>query len=339
MPVEFTRNDACIDIHEQVVCGSMKLVMAYDGSDRRISKTRMRDYGNGVWETQSITHYTGIGTEIRENFAGESPETKVVVNMPEGLGRYGVEEITDSYTPRTAADNANASFEWYLKNHIGSTMLVFGTYSVDEEGKADLGVQKAAYDYRAFGEQMSMLEVNDKVTETFAGKELDDEIALNYFGARYLDPMLGLWISVDAAGQHFSPYTYGSNNPISSIDPDGNEDVYYLLGGNKNAQNQNLVTMSQFKAATEKSAEAFRNKGYTVKYANMTKASFNRVVKDPEAKKIYLTGHVNKANGKVMSQRKDERWLGAKDIQENKNIDLNIAGCRSQGLVEKQWGG
>ena len=91
MPVEFTRNDACIDIHEQIVCGSMKFVMAYDGSGRRISKTRMRDYGNGVWETQSITHYTGIGTEIRENFAGESPETKVVVNMPEGLG-YPVQQ-------------------------------------------------------------------------------------------------------------------------------------------------------------------------------------------------------------------------------------------------------
>jgi hypothetical protein len=57
--------------------------MAYDGSGCRISKTRMRNYGNGVWDTLSITHYTGIGTEIRENFAGGSPETKVVVNMLE----------------------------------------------------------------------------------------------------------------------------------------------------------------------------------------------------------------------------------------------------------------
>ncbi|WP_295040966.1 hypothetical protein [uncultured Fibrobacter sp.] len=116
MPVEFTRNDACIDIHEQIVCGSMKLVMAYDGSGRRISKTRMRDYGNGVWETQSITHYTGIGTEIRENFAGPAKQTKVVVNMPQGLGRYKVADAS-----QLADDNASRTFEWYLKNHLGST--------------------------------------------------------------------------------------------------------------------------------------------------------------------------------------------------------------------------
>ncbi|MBQ7078990.1 MAG: hypothetical protein IJM92_04850 [Fibrobacter sp.] len=64
-----------------------KMTMVYDGSGRRISKTRMRGYGNGVWETQSITHYTGIGTEVRESFTGPATETKVVVNMPQGLGR------------------------------------------------------------------------------------------------------------------------------------------------------------------------------------------------------------------------------------------------------------
>lgn len=65
---------------------------------------------------------------------------------------------------------------------------------------------KAAYDYRAFGEQVVLTEPADKVTENFTGKELDDEIALNYFGARYLDPMLGMWISVDPARQFASDY-------------------------------------------------------------------------------------------------------------------------------------
>jgi len=45
-----------------------------------------------------------------------------------------------------------------------------------------------AYDYRAFGELVSLVESADKVTENFTGKEKDDEIELNYFGARYLDP-------------------------------------------------------------------------------------------------------------------------------------------------------
>ena len=48
--------------------------------------------------------------------------------------------------------------------------------------------------------------------------------SLDDFGARYLDPMLGMWISVDAARQFDSPYLYMGNgtNPIKLNDPDGN---------------------------------------------------------------------------------------------------------------------
>lgn len=44
------------------------------------------------------------------------------------------------------------------------------------------------------------------------------------FGRRYYDPEVGMWISVDPVNQHFSPYTYGSNNPINRVDPDGAAD-------------------------------------------------------------------------------------------------------------------
>ncbi len=47
---------------------------------------------------------------------------------------------------------------------------------------------------------------------------------LNYFGARYYDSVIGMWISLDAMEQHISGYTYGSNNPINRIDSDGNLD-------------------------------------------------------------------------------------------------------------------
>ena len=93
-----------------------------------------------------------------------------------------------------------------------------------------------AYDYRAFGEQVTLAEANHKVTETFTGKELDDETELNYFGARYLDPMLGLWTSVDPARQFASPYLYAGNgvNPIGAIDSDGNEITFASDSEQKN---------------------------------------------------------------------------------------------------------
>ncbi|SHL35459.1 RHS repeat-associated core domain-containing protein, partial [Fibrobacter intestinalis] len=173
------------------------------------SKTRLRkETGASEWTKERATHYTGIGTEIRENFTENDSSTKVVVNMPQGLGRYGME----------SDDGTRKGNEFYLKNHLGSTMVVARV--ADSGAPAEVA---AAYDYRAFGEQVTLIEPTDKVTETFTGKELDDETELNYFGARYLDPMLGLWISVDAAGQFASPYLYAGNglNPVNGVDADG----------------------------------------------------------------------------------------------------------------------
>ena len=134
--------------------------------------------------------------------------------MYDGSGRYGIEDADH------VAENGSAqTFEWYLKNHLGSTMLVYGT------GAGTPGGLKAAYDYRSFGEQIELTSPSTgKVTENFTGKERDDETQLDYFGARYLDPMLGMWTSVDPARQFASPYLYAGNgaNPINGVDSDGN---------------------------------------------------------------------------------------------------------------------
>jgi RHS repeat-associated protein len=234
MPVEFTQIAKPVGSSDNKL---YKLVVNYDGSGRRISKTSMyKDVGASDWQTSQVTHYTGIGTEIRENFAGTAPETKVVVNLPQGLGRYEVEnaaapDMGGLSGEQLAGYIPNAKFEWYVKNHLGSTMLVFGTEGNATSTSFPVNAPLAVYDYRAFGEMVTLTQPSDKVTENFTGKEHDEEIKLDYFGARYLDPMLGLWISVDTKRQFSSPYLYVGNgmNPMNVVDPDGNAPLYLAI--------------------------------------------------------------------------------------------------------------
>ena len=60
---------------------------------------------------------------------------------------------------------------------------------------------------------------------TFSGKEKDVETGYGYFGARYYDSGLSIWLSVDPMSDKYpsmSPYNYCANNPVILVDPDGN---------------------------------------------------------------------------------------------------------------------
>jgi RHS repeat-associated protein len=59
---------------------------------------------------------------------------------------------------------------------------------------------------------------------TFSGKEKDAETGYGYFGARYYDSGLSIWLSVDPMSDKYpsmSPYNYCANNPVMLVDPDG----------------------------------------------------------------------------------------------------------------------
>ena len=57
--------------------------------------------------------------------------------------------------------------------------------------------------------------------EQYTGHELDATTGLLYFGARYYDPELGLWLSPDPASQFANPYSPMGGDPVNYVDPDG----------------------------------------------------------------------------------------------------------------------
>src|SRR5690606_27974757 len=56
----------------------------------------------------------------------------------------------------------------------------------------------------------------------FNGKQLDEETGWYYYGARYYDPKISVWLSVDPlAEETMTPYQYTYQNPINLTDPTG----------------------------------------------------------------------------------------------------------------------
>ncbi|MBE6330524.1 MAG: hypothetical protein E7072_10525, partial [Bacteroidales bacterium] len=104
---------------------------------------------------------------------------------------------------------------FYHPDHLGSTALV-----TDNDGNV---VQSVAY--IPYGEVF--IEERNGTWNTpylFNGKELDEETGLYYYGARYLNPTNGMWLSVDPLFEKYvgmSPYNYCAGNPVKLVDPDG----------------------------------------------------------------------------------------------------------------------
>ena len=104
---------------------------------------------------------------------------------------------------------------YYHSDIVGTPVVL-----TDEAGQL---IAKA--EYLPFGEEVVHGAAPD--VHKFTGKELDDEIGLYDFGARYYDARLGRFISVDpVAGTNDDPqswnrYAYGRSNPLRFVDRNG----------------------------------------------------------------------------------------------------------------------
>ena len=105
---------------------------------------------------------------------------------------------------------------YYHPNHLG-----ISSYITNLDGEVSQHIE-----YVPFGEVF--IEEHNNTWNTpylFNAKEFDEETGMYYYGARYYEPRLSLWMSCDMEETRFpyiSTYTYAANNPIKFIDTDGN---------------------------------------------------------------------------------------------------------------------
>jgi RHS repeat-associated protein len=119
-------------------------------------------------------------------------------------------------TTRNLDGTTTVKKSWYHLDHLNSTKCITDA----------AGVIEVNYTYRAFGEQLRRLAADGTPTEdvakySYGGKELDEEIGLYYFNARYYDATLGRFISLDPIQDGSNWYVYCSNNPLCFVDPSG----------------------------------------------------------------------------------------------------------------------
>jgi RHS repeat-associated protein len=137
--------------------------------------------------------------------------------------------------------------QYFHRNQVNSTTLV--THAA--------GALAARVAYLPFGE-IASLTGSDTFRAKFAGRELDEETGLSYFGARYYSAALGRFITPDdqlggPLGHRdiCNTYAYVLNSPVCHVDPTGHG-LFDDIG-------------SGFKAMGEGVAKGFESAGEHIK--------------------------------------------------------------------------
>jgi RHS repeat-associated protein len=224
---------------------------------------------------------------------------------------------------------------FYIKDHLGSTRM-----TVDENGNQSENVS-----YLAYGTEIDLGVSSSFTREKFTGKEFDSEggMGLYYFGRRYLDPEIGLWVSADPKQEFWNAYQY-TVNPISHIDIFGLSDVHFMLGGTLYRDKQtgklnHFISMAKFKAELQSNIKAFKDKGYTVQFDYLNKKTVETALKD-NSKFMYSVSHGNKEgemSGRDIKGNESDVKPGNIEVKEqNVETKWNAYGCELAGGVD-EW--
>ena len=188
LPVRFVFNSG-FEIHYE-----------YDASGSKVSR---KEIASDATQTKE---YVYSGAFVYESHSAGSPVT--LSFMSTGNGRLKIESST-------------IHEEYFVKDHLGNTRI-----TLRSAPSAQSFTYQQQNHYYAFG-----LTIEDLSTQlspessnriTYNGKEFDKELNWYHYGARFYDPQVGRWWSLDNADQYHSAYLFVNNNTINIIDKDGN---------------------------------------------------------------------------------------------------------------------
>ena len=220
---------------KHIYIGSQRVVSKIGDFDSYGSDPRRIQYAGSETDGLSVDYkakYTQQLQVIKDNYAtfavpynGEDNNDYV-----DGKGFCCNDGSLEAAQTRALARAAKNNFQegdayekmqfYYHPDHLGSS-----SYITNLEGEVVQHIE-----YVPFGEVF--VEERNNIWNTpylFNAKEFDEETGLYYYGARYYDPRISLWISTDPLEEDYPniiSYGYCHNSPVTLIDPNGEGDYY-----------------------------------------------------------------------------------------------------------------
>ena len=196
-----------------------------------------RGYNDIIGDLGDHSVPEGWGQRPKFNDKGDVPGPPIQWQKPEDPDNaqpgYG-------YVP-TDTTNIEEIF-FYHSDHLGSTSYITDAKANITQFDAYLPYGELLVDEHSSSEEMPY---------KFNGKEFDQETGLYYYGARYMDPKISMWLGVDPLAEKYpnvTGYCYTMDNPIKFIEIDGKDWILstgnrvYWYGG-KYGNRKNLIAV------------------------------------------------------------------------------------------------
>lgn len=184
------------------------MALTYNQLNLPKSVTKGTDNLEYLYDARGNKHAIKVNGTVDKYYTGEIVYTSVravdYILTPEGMAR---------------PTGGTFAYQYNLTDHLGSVRAV-----VNQNGTVE-----QATDYYPFGMAFSTNNLT-KNNYLYNNKELQNQTLSSTFfgmydyGARYYDPVIGRWGSVDPMAEksrRWSPYNYCYDNPLRFIDPDG----------------------------------------------------------------------------------------------------------------------
>lgn len=171
--------------------------------------------------------YDGDGNRVAKTIGGVTTNYLVDANNPTGYA-----QVVDELQNGVVTKSFSYGHDLISQRIVGGSLSFYqydGHGSVRQLTDASATVADA-YDYDGFGNLLyrSGITPNDHL---YSGEELDPNLGFYYLRARYMNPSIGRFLTMDSFegnrfdSQSLHKYLYANGDPVNNVDPSGNMSI------------------------------------------------------------------------------------------------------------------